>query len=272
MQPIASICMPIYNGERFLRKAIDSVLAQDFTDFELIICDDCSTDDSVKIIESYDDPRIILHRNDHNYGLAGNWNHSISFAKGKYIKIMMQDDILCQGALSKQVSLMEAHPEASLAVGNTSIINEEDKTIVKRFRYKKERVINGKRYAKRSLRGRNIFCEPPNHLFRKADFDKYGPYDDSLAYCPDWDMCLTLSEIGDIVCTDTEVMRFRLSSTQTTSKVFSKSEAFVNNDSYQMFIKHMKSGILGLNRFDYFIFWFVIKINSLAKTLFLLYH
>ena len=258
--------MPVYNGERFLRKAIDSVLAQKFTDFEIVICDDCSSDGSVGIIESYDDPRITLYRNERNLGLVGNWNNAIAHSSGKYVKIMMQDDILGPDALDRQTSLMENNPQATLSIGNTMVININDEVIMKRIRFKADRIINGKKYAKRSLRGRNIFCEPPNYLFRRDSFEKVERFDDSVVYTPDWDMCVSLCEIGDVACTEAEVMRFRVSDTQETSKIYRGKNAVANQDSDKMFIKHLKSGILGLNRFDYFLFRTVIRLAAFARV------
>ena len=265
MSPVVSVCMPVYNGRAYIRKAVDSVLAQSMEDFELLICDDCSSDETMDIVESYDDPRIRIFRNENNLGLVGNWNRVISYARGKYIKLMMQDDILGTDALKSQVSLLESNPKAVLSIGNTAVIDGNDNVIMKRHRFKRDTVIDGRKYARRSLRGRNIYCEPPNHMYKREMISKIGIYDDSLIYTPDWDYCLLLSEIGDVACTSTEVMRFRISDSQKTSDIYRGSTAAANKDSYQMFIKHWKSGILGLNGFDYFMFRTVIRAAALVR-------
>lgn len=87
-----SICMPVYNASRYLRDCIDSILSQSFTDFELLIVDDGSTDDSVEIIRSYSDSRIRLIENKHDY--IGSLNLLLQEARGKYIARMDADDVI----------------------------------------------------------------------------------------------------------------------------------------------------------------------------------
>ena len=101
--PTISVLMPLYNGEKHLAEAIESVLKQTYTDFELLIIDDCSTDVSVKIINSYDDRRIRLVQNKKNLGQSASMNKGLRFAKGIYIARMDQDDISHVYRLEKQI-------------------------------------------------------------------------------------------------------------------------------------------------------------------------
>lgn len=87
-----SVCMPVYNASRYLRDCIDSILSQSFTDFELLIVDDGSTDDSVEIIRSYSDSHIRLIENKHDY--IGSLNLLLQEARGKYIARMDADDVI----------------------------------------------------------------------------------------------------------------------------------------------------------------------------------
>ena len=82
--PRVSVAMSVYNGAAYLREAIESILAQTFLDFEFIIVDDASTDETLAILRTYDDPRIILLRNEHNMGLATSLNRAIDAARGTY--------------------------------------------------------------------------------------------------------------------------------------------------------------------------------------------
>ena len=88
-----SVLMPVYNAEKFLAEAIDSILQQSFSDFEFIIIDDCSTDSSVAIIESYKDVRIRLYRNDSNSGISYSLNRGIELATTELIARMDADDV-----------------------------------------------------------------------------------------------------------------------------------------------------------------------------------
>ena len=95
-----SVCMPVYNASRYLRDCIDSILSQSFTDFELLIVDDGSTDDSVEIIRSYSDSRIRLIENKHDY--IGSLNLLLQEARGKYIARMDADDVMLPNRLETQ--------------------------------------------------------------------------------------------------------------------------------------------------------------------------
>ncbi len=111
MPPLVSVVLPVYNSEKYLLEAVESILKQTFGDFELIIIDDGSTDDSAKILDSINDTRIIRLRNEKNSGLVVSLNHGISVASGKYIARMDADDISMPERLVKQVNFLEAHPD-----------------------------------------------------------------------------------------------------------------------------------------------------------------
>lgn len=122
--PKISVVMSVYNGEKYLQEAIESILTQTYSDFEFIIIDDCSTDDSVNIIESYDDRRIRLIRNKHNLRLPASLNKGIKMATGKYIARMDADDISMPDRFDKQVTYMEAHSEVVASGGSFQAIDE----------------------------------------------------------------------------------------------------------------------------------------------------
>jgi hypothetical protein len=114
--------MPVYNAERFLREAIDSVLNQTFTDFELIIADDCSKDDSWQILTEYAaaDKRVVLVRNEQNMGEAGARNSGLRVARGEYIAAMDADDVLLPNRFTLQVNYLDAHPEVGVLAGQAT--------------------------------------------------------------------------------------------------------------------------------------------------------
>ncbi len=115
--PRVSICLPVFNGEGFLAAAIDSALAQSFRDFELIIVDDCSSDQSGRIIQSYAarDQRIKCAINSEKVGLFGNYNRCMELASGEYIKPFAQDDILHGDMVRRLVELLDSEPAVALA-------------------------------------------------------------------------------------------------------------------------------------------------------------
>ena len=101
--PQIIVLMPVYNGGRYLRESIASILAQSFKDFELLIIDDGSTDDSVSIVKSFSDPRIRLVLNEHNIGVARTLNKGLELARGEFIARMDADDISLPHRFEKRV-------------------------------------------------------------------------------------------------------------------------------------------------------------------------
>jgi len=111
ISPTISVVMPVYNGEKYLREAIDSILNQTYNDFEFIIINDGSTDKTDEIILSYDDPRIVYIKNEENLQIVKTLNKGIDLAKGKYIARMDADDISLPKRFEKQMKFMEKNPE-----------------------------------------------------------------------------------------------------------------------------------------------------------------
>lgn len=110
-EPMVTVLMSVYNGGRYLREAMESILTQTFTDFEFVIIDDGSTDDSRDIIHSYPDNRIRLISHESNQGLVAALNNGLKNSRGRYIARMDADDISLPERLQKQVDFMETHPE-----------------------------------------------------------------------------------------------------------------------------------------------------------------
>lgn len=120
--PLVSVVMSVYNGEKYLREAIDSILNQNFTDFEFIIINDGSADDTLKIIKSYKDPRIALISRK-NKGLVASLNEGIEKSKGKYIARQDADDISVVGRFEKQALMLEASNGKTIIGSSIDIID-----------------------------------------------------------------------------------------------------------------------------------------------------
>lgn len=116
--------LPVYNGERYLRAAIESIISQTFEGFELlIVCEPC-TDGSVDIVESYGDPRIVYVQNEERLGLAASLNRGIALARGDFIARMDADDVSLPERLAKQVRFLEAHPEVGVLGTGAEIVDD----------------------------------------------------------------------------------------------------------------------------------------------------
>ena len=113
--------MPVYNGSNYIRDALDSILAQTFTDFELIVCDNASEDDSCAIVEEYAarDDRIRLIRNPRNLGASANYNLGYEHGRGEYLKWCAHDDTLSPNNLEACIEVLDSRPEVALAFAST---------------------------------------------------------------------------------------------------------------------------------------------------------
>ncbi|MFK8053398.1 MAG: glycosyltransferase family 2 protein [Woeseiaceae bacterium] len=128
-EPLISVGMPVYNGERYVADAIESVLAQTEGNFELIIADNASTDKTYEICQRYadQDSRIVLHRNPKNVGAAGNYNLLVEMAKAPYFRWSNADDLIAADSHAECLKVLEAHPEAVISFGQTMFMDEHGK-------------------------------------------------------------------------------------------------------------------------------------------------
>lgn len=126
MHPLVSIVLPVYNGEQFLRQSIDSIIAQTFQDWELLILDDCSTDSSPDIAREYagSDQRIHYYRNEQNLRLPGNLNKGFSLARGDYLTWTSDDNLYRPTALEKMVRALQEQPSAHLVFASCQTMDE----------------------------------------------------------------------------------------------------------------------------------------------------
>jgi glycosyltransferase involved in cell wall biosynthesis len=116
--------MPTYNGERFLRPAIESILAQTFTAFELIVIDDGSTDATPQILASFHDPRIVLLANPRNLGIAASTNRGLAAARGEFIALHDHDDISLPHRFQTQLDFLNSHPDIALVGSAATLIDD----------------------------------------------------------------------------------------------------------------------------------------------------
>jgi glycosyltransferase involved in cell wall biosynthesis len=134
--PRVSVALPVYNGERLLARALDSLLAQDFEEFELIICDNASTDGTAELCLAYaaKDPRIRYVRNERNIGVFPNFNKVVELARGEYFKWAAHDDWCDPRFLGCCVEILDRRPEVALCVTQATQVDEQGSPLVVNFR------------------------------------------------------------------------------------------------------------------------------------------
>ena len=121
---LVSICVPVYNGERYLLECLNSIAAQTYKDFVAIVVDNCSYDDTKYICERFIDDRFFYIRNEENIGSLGNHNRCLDLAHTKYIKILSSDDVLLPTVLEAQVAALEEHPDVGIATCDCIVTDE----------------------------------------------------------------------------------------------------------------------------------------------------
>lgn len=128
MRPTVTILMPVFNSQRYLKAAIDSILEQSYTDFELLLLDDGSTDGSLTILNNIKDKRVHVLADGQNLRQPSRYNQGVQLAQGKYIAIMHADDIALPNRLEVQVAFLEANPDYDLVGSKVSLIYENKRS------------------------------------------------------------------------------------------------------------------------------------------------
>lgn len=120
-----SVVMPVYNASRFLRESIDSVLRQTYTDFELILVNDCSNDDSLDIMQEYfeKDSRVLVFSNEENKGVSYTRNFGVNQASGEYIALIDSDDMWTDNKLEKQLKLVSDYPDTAICFTGSAFVD-----------------------------------------------------------------------------------------------------------------------------------------------------
>lgn len=197
--PLVSVIMPVYNASEFIRASVESILDQSYSDIELILINDGSSDNSLEILKSYNDKRIKLINNESNKGLIDSLNEGISHSSGKYIARMDADDISHFNRIKKQVELLEKNQEADIVATHT---NGTKKTLYH------TRYLNSEEIRSRLLFD-NIFPHP-TVMFRKDLFDRTGiRYNKEFLHAEDYAMWLALFETAKYALIPEPLLQYR---------------------------------------------------------------
>ena len=219
-EPKLSVCIPTYRYGRFIGQAIESVLAQDFEDFELLIVDDASPDNTREVVEPYRarDSRIRFEVNSRNRGMVPNWNYCLEQARGKYIKFLFADDFLCSAdALRTMVEQLDRDAAVSLIFSGRRFVDESGTPfkLVRPFGTAMCKM-SGKKLIRYCLaRMNNPIGEPSTVMFRKNQARR--GFDSRYQQLVDLEMWLHLLEQGDVWYLPEPLSAFRVHGAQQTT-------------------------------------------------------
>lgn len=198
MKPLVSICVPTYNRATTLKQTIQAVLNQIFQDWELVICDDASSDDTAKTVASFLDPRIRYYKNEKNLGLYPNWNRCISLASGKYVAIYHDHDHYLPSIVERSVKLLERHPEASFVHTALLMVDDERTPVAVDVRDFPE-LMSGALMRKVLANNWSSPIMAATAMVKREAYHQVGLYNSDLyGLGCDMDMWFRLAGVGDI--------------------------------------------------------------------------
>jgi glycosyltransferase involved in cell wall biosynthesis len=211
-RPKISIVIPAYNAESTIIETIESVQKQTFSDFEIIIIDDGSTDNTVEVIKNIHDRRIQVISYEHR-GVSAARNQGISYANGELIAFLDADDLWTPDKLELQLAALEKYPEAGVAYSWTYFMYQQGKVIKPGHPV----YFKGDVYA--NLLVENFLAHGSNPLIRRQVIDCIGEYDLGLTHSEDWDFYIRLASHCDFALVPKHQIFYRQSSGSTTSKI-----------------------------------------------------
>jgi glycosyltransferase involved in cell wall biosynthesis len=223
MSPKVSICIPTFNGERFLRATLSSLEAQTFADYDIIISDHGSTDETLNIVQDFSQ-RLQIHLVHCELGtsVADNWNNAVRHATGMYVKLLCQDDILYSDCLDTEVKVLDNHSTSPFCWSLRDIISPSSKVVMRARGWKPSlKVVRYEDKIGEVIRkGTNCFGEPEAVLIRTSAIQKTTGF--SGEYEIDLRMWLTLWRHGPAVFTGSCLSAFRISASSWTSQLSAK--------------------------------------------------
>jgi glycosyltransferase involved in cell wall biosynthesis len=218
--PRVSVCIPTYNYAEYIGQAIDSVLMQDYSDYELIIVDDCSSDTTCDVVGEYiskGDQRIKLIVNEVNLGLVGNWNYCLELARGEYIKFLFADDYFIEpDALRSMTALLDADPATALVSTTRTVVDADSRPQKLLTHFDDDCSASGTSVIQECLCSMvNLIGEPSAVMFRKSQATRgFNPAYKQLV---DLEMWFHLLEQGNYAYVSRSLCSFRIHDKQQTA-------------------------------------------------------
>lgn len=191
-----SVCVPTYNYAHYLGDCIRSVLAQTCEDWELVIVDNHSSDNTAGIVRSFPDPRIRFFENDENIGVVRNWNRCVSLAHSEYVAILPADDQYLPRMLERSVAMLDARPRVAFTHSTVHRIDERG-TILDSVRWRDTDLVMDTETALRFLL-MACYVSPPTVVMRRSCFEDAGRFDETFNFSIDWAMWLRLALSHDV--------------------------------------------------------------------------
>lgn len=219
-----TVCVPCHNSAKYIKTTIESILQQEGVNFNIIVIDNNSNDETFNILKRFKDPRIKVYRNKRNIGMFQNMNLCIKLSNAQYIKIVCSDDVLHKDALRRQSEILDRYKDVALVYNASNIVNDRNKILFDRTFFKENRKINGGVLINQILKsGRNPIGEPTVVMFRRSITEKYKlRFNKSYRYIADLELWVNILKYGNGYYINEKLSSFRIHKNSSTLSLFKK--------------------------------------------------
>lgn len=214
-----SVCIPTRNTGRYLPQAIESVLAQDFTDYELVICDNASTDGTLELCRQYARPNVRYLYFKEPTNQAGNFNRCLQEARGDYITLLHADDYFFPGFLADRADRLNRQKEVGFVFGAVQVVAADGKLISENRRWAEDRFFPAEELLEVLLQG-CVVC-PPSVMVRRECIEKVGPFRTDLTWGHDWEWMMRLAQQAAVGYASEPLAAYRVHDMSGTAEVLS---------------------------------------------------
>ena len=247
MTPRVSVVVPAYNNAPYLAATLDSILAQDFADFELVVADHSSTDATAQVLARYAaHPKVrVLEPTPAGGGALANWNRVSAHARGGLLKLVCGDDLVAPGLLREQVAALDANPGAVLVACSRDLVDATGRIVIRgRGLAGLEGRVSGADALRATVRaGTNIFGEPGCVLFRRDLLEREGGWDSTWPYLIDQATYARILLHGDMVALRRPLASFRISAGQWSVRLLGQHAA--QSRAVHRWLRQTQPGLLG---------------------------
>jgi glycosyltransferase involved in cell wall biosynthesis len=211
--PKVTVCTPVYNGSDYIAESIQSVLDQTYKNFNLIVCDNCSTDNTEEIVRNFNDPRLTYVRNKKNIGLVANHNRCLELADGEYVNFLHHDDIMLPDNLALKVSILDEHPNVGLVHSGVLFMDKDGEQLDRTWSIAKNDYIEDgikvfEKYIMNMPVGASFFIGAV--LARRDCYLKIGNFNPLLPSVIDNEMWMRFLLFFDVACIGKPLVIYRL--------------------------------------------------------------
>ena len=207
--PAISIILPVYNGIKYIKQSVNAVIDQQFTDFEFLIVDDCSTDGCWEYLQGLNDKRITLYRNEKNKGLFYNLNFLIEKSGSPLIKIWTQDDVMYPDCLKEIIAFHYLHPDIGFSYTERHYIDADSRLLEIRPVDNTAEIVSTALHTQIAFTTGSIAGNICNVTINKKVLDRVGPFNESMKISGDFEMWVRLAKDHPVGFINKHLVQFR---------------------------------------------------------------